>query len=138
VCGIAGAGPLAERVEVTILLSPTAMTLDPLEVHVCKGTKMVVAGRSNFSLRSAVRGSPPPCGDMTPMGETDLGICRVAFVIDGVRAHRAGTQRIDDLVPFSLVSAIEVYRTPAELPAEYSGYNSRCGVVAIWTRRGSS
>jgi hypothetical protein len=193
---VAVSAGLAERVEVTILLSPTAMTLDPLEVHgrtltplpdlglagfeerrrwgellgigrflraeqietrgsfeialgsvpglrvidhpACKGTKMVVAGRTNSSLRGVVRGSPPPCSDMSPMLETSLGICRITFVVDGVRAHLAGTQRIDDLVPFSLVSAIEVYRTPAELPAEYSGHNSRCGVVAIWTRRGGS
>ena len=31
--------------------------------------------------------------------------------------------------------AIEAYRRPAELPAEFLG-SGACGVVAIWTRRG--
>ncbi len=35
------------------------------------------------------------------------------------------------------IEAIEVYRTPAEIPAQYNtGGNAACGVILIWTRRG--
>lgn len=41
---------------------------------------------------------------------------------------------VDHLVHSSEVAAIEVYRRVSELPAEFSGTDSRCGVVAIWTK----
>ena len=106
-----------------------------LENHpMCNGVKMVVSGRSFMSLRNLI-GRAGRCSDMTPQKEAELGICRVSFIVDGVPARLSGSERIDDLVLASLVAGIEVYRTPAELPAEYSGSNSRCGVVAIWTER---
>jgi hypothetical protein len=33
------------------------------------------------------------------------------------------------------VETIEVYRGPAEVPAEYGGTAARCGVIAVWLRR---
>ncbi|MGQ0702662.1 MAG: hypothetical protein ACT4PM_05965, partial [Gemmatimonadales bacterium] len=32
--------------------------------------------------------------------------------------------------------AIEVYRSAAELPIEFSGPSGQCGVIMLWTRRG--
>lgn len=43
---------------------------------------------------------------------------------------------LDALVMASDVMAIEVYRRPVEIPAEYGGSSSACGVLLIWTRRG--
>jgi hypothetical protein len=108
-----------------------------LENHpACNGVKMLLSGRSFMSIRNLGRsGRPDQCSDMTPQREAELGICRVSFIVDGVPARLSGSERIDDVVLASLVAGIEVYRTPAELPAEYSGSNSRCGVVAIWTQR---
>jgi TonB-dependent Receptor Plug Domain len=34
------------------------------------------------------------------------------------------------------VLAMEVYRRPSEIPPEYGGATSACGVLVIWTRRG--
>lgn len=34
------------------------------------------------------------------------------------------------------VYAIEVYRTPSQLPAQFGGPNSRCGAIVVWTQRG--
>jgi hypothetical protein len=34
------------------------------------------------------------------------------------------------------VYAIEVYRTPSQIPVQYGGAQSACGVLLIWTRRG--
>jgi hypothetical protein len=44
---------------------------------------------------------------------------------------------IDDLVSLPEVEAIEVYRGPSELPAEFHGFygGGNCGAVVVWTRR---
>lgn len=34
------------------------------------------------------------------------------------------------------IEAFEVYRSPAEVPAQYGGAMSACGVVLLWTRKG--
>jgi hypothetical protein len=101
----------------------------------CPGTRMLVTGRTPPSIRNMRSGSLPRCEELNAMTESELGICRIQFVVDGAQVHLSGADRVDDIVPLSLVAGVEVYATPAELPAEYSGYNSRCGVVAIWTRR---
>lgn len=124
---VAGAG----RIE-TVLAQVPGLRL--VNHPVCDGIKIVVSGRSFMSIRN-LRGGGGRCSDMTPAKEAEMGICRVSFVVDGVPARLSGSERIDDLVLSSLVAGIEVYRTPAELPAEYSAANSRCGVVAIWTKR---
>jgi hypothetical protein len=125
---LAGAGSME-----TVLGSVPGLRL--IDHPTCNGVKMVVSGRSFMSLRNTRGGLRGQCSDMTPQKEAQLGICRVSFIVDGVPARLSGSERIDDLVLASLVAGIEVYRTPAELPAEYSGSNSRCGVVAIWTKR---
>jgi hypothetical protein len=45
---------------------------------------------------------------------------------------------IDELVHAADVMAMEVYRSPAEIQPEFSGANSGCGVIVLWTRRGGS
>jgi outer membrane cobalamin receptor len=60
------------------------------------------------------------------------GACPVLVYVDGVEISNA---EIDDLVLPSEIHGIEVYRRPSELPAEFSGSNARCGVIAIWTKR---
>lgn len=54
----------------------------------------------------------------------------------GFMSSGADPAAIDDLVPASDVAAVEVYRSPAEVPAEFNGPNAGCGVVVLWTRRG--
>jgi hypothetical protein len=43
---------------------------------------------------------------------------------------------IDDLVSAFDVSAVEVYRSPAEIPPAFNGPNAGCGVIVLWTKRG--
>ena len=43
---------------------------------------------------------------------------------------------VDDAVAGSDISAIEVYRSAAEIPPEFMGPSSACGVIVIWTHRG--
>lgn len=74
--------------------------------------------------------------------------CLPAVFIDGTLARRAGPfdrnpnpQRtgrpppdyLDDLVSPSNIAGMEVYRSPAELPTQYTGTGSECGVILIWT-----
>lgn len=62
------------------------------------------------------------------------GGCAPAVYLDGMRVRLAG-MTIDDLVQPLDLEGIEVYRTGAEVPGEYS-FGSGCGAVLIWTRRG--
>jgi hypothetical protein len=65
-------------------------------------------------------------------------IAEVMFYLDGMLLPKGGAVPLGDIdhfVPLDWVEAIEVYRRPAELPAEFLG-SGACGVVAIWTRRG--
>ncbi len=41
---------------------------------------------------------------------------------------------LDDLVSPDDIEAIEIYRAAAQLPTQFSGATSACGVIAIWTR----
>lgn len=63
------------------------------------------------------------------------GICPVNLYLDGFFLPMDGFSSIDRFVPIETVEAIEVYRRPAEMPAEFLS-SGACGVVAIWTRRG--
>jgi hypothetical protein len=72
------------------------------------------------------------------------GPCRPAVYVDGTyvfggRNTPAGTEgdRIDDYVIPTEVEAVEVYDSPGSLPAEFGGSRAGCGVVVIWTRRGT-
>ena len=63
--------------------------------------------------------------------------CPVRFFIDGSNIPLNGMS-IDDLVQPGDVEGIEIYKGMSTVPAEFSGKSlqddSRCGVVAIWTR----
>jgi len=45
---------------------------------------------------------------------------------------------VDDVVDPRDIEAIEVYRSGAQVPAQFGGMGpfTRCGVVVVWTRRG--
>jgi hypothetical protein len=72
------------------------------------------------------------------------GNCPTQIWIDGFLLNRrtiggAGpTQdfRIDDAVSPGSIEGIEVYRGLSSVPAEFLNEDARCGVIAIWTRRG--
>jgi hypothetical protein len=63
--------------------------------------------------------------------------CAAQVFLDGFLMNRLpGAVSIDDIVTPGSVEGIEVYRGSASIPAEFLTPNARCGVVAIWTRRG--
>ncbi|MBI3789284.1 MAG: TonB-dependent receptor [Gemmatimonadetes bacterium] len=70
-------------------------------------------------------------------GVTTAQACPIRFFIDGVNVPLNGMS-IDELVQPSDIEGIEIYKGLSTVPAEFSGRSnqddSRCGVVAVWTR----
>jgi hypothetical protein len=67
------------------------------------------------------------------------GKCPVQIFLDGMLATRGGDGGgvvVDDLVSPLDVEVIEVFRGLASIPPEFLTREARCGVIAIWTRRG--
>ena len=88
-------------------------------------------GRSTFYV--VMRGAHTI--DASGVGFTD---CPPVFYIDGVKDRTS--QDLDAFDPDAIsvydIEAIEVYRGPAEVPPQFIDADTRCGVVAVWTRRG--
>jgi hypothetical protein len=63
------------------------------------------------------------------------GNCAPAFYIDGIHVRMLGLT-IDDLVQPRALEGIEIYRSAADAPVEYTGVRGGCGVLLLWTRRG--
>jgi Carboxypeptidase regulatory-like domain len=65
----------------------------------------------------------------------DRSNCAFRYVLDGARI--GSTFNIDD-IPVEWIEALEVYRGPAEVPAQFtfppSQARANCGVIVIWTR----
>jgi hypothetical protein len=68
-----------------------------------------------------------------PQGASNVSVknCPAGFLLDGL-AIDAGASIDLEMRP-GLLEAIEVY-APAQVPIEYAGRFSECGVVMIWTR----
>lgn len=101
------------------------------------GVHLEGSGRGSQRIVSMGRASLGPGG----------GGCPVQIFLDGNLVNpRSGAAvqagqfdanvYIDELVVPSVVEGIEVYRGTSTIPADFMNPNSRCGVVAIWTRRG--
>jgi hypothetical protein len=60
--------------------------------------------------------------------------CRPAVYLDGLRFPLMG-ESIDDIVNPNELEGVEVYSHAAEVPAEFQGPFSNCGVIALWTKR---
>jgi len=55
--------------------------------------------------------------------------CEPTWYIDGVEVHS-----FHENTPINDVYGIEVYRGAGEVPAEFAGSNSACGVIVVWTK----
>lgn len=59
-----------------------------------------------------------------------MGDCEPELVVDGLRVPRFDSN-LDDLIPASIIQAIEVYPRRMQAPAEYQSLT--CGSVVVWT-----
>lgn len=59
-----------------------------------------------------------------------LSMCEPELIVDGMRMPRYESS-LDDLIPASVVRAVEVYPRRIQAPAEYQSLS--CGTVIIWT-----
>ena len=75
-----------------------------------------------------------------------LVACVMSIYIDGVwmggggapgTAQSKAPPDLNREIEMAQIQAIEVYRGAAEVPVEYGGTTGACGVVLVWTRRGS-
>lgn len=65
------------------------------------------------------------------------GPCYAAVVLDGVWIYRGGPGATPfnlNSIPTSAIAAIEYYRSSAQVPVEFSGLGSECGVLVLYTR----
>lgn len=66
--------------------------------------------------------------------------CYMTVLLDGNLLYRSeGRQKLVDFSRDILVSelaAVEVYRSAAEVPGEFSGASGACGVILLWSTRG--
>lgn len=71
----------------------------------------------------------------SPAGGNKIPGCPPLLYLDGTPI--GGIDDMLDTIVFPHeVAGIEVYRRASELPAEFSGSRSGCGVIVIWTKRG--
>lgn len=97
------------------------------------GTRVVestVGGRGVF-FRGGERLAGTPTGICWPMVYLDRHLIRTG----GLEGDPVALDQIADVFD---VSAVEIYRTPAEIPPEFNGPNAGCGVIVLWTRQGGS
>ena len=70
------------------------------------------------------------------------GGCAATVFLDGQRLNRladasgnaSGAPAVDELIPVSSVSAVEVYPRGALAPPKYQAFNGTCAIVLIWTK----
>lgn len=60
--------------------------------------------------------------------------CQPQFYLNGGR-FILGDEPLDQMIKLADLQAIEVYRGASELPGEFAGSDSQCGVIVFWTRR---
>ena len=58
------------------------------------------------------------------------GPCAARVFVNGLNVDHVPRMHPDN------IEAIEVYRGPAEVPPQFGGAQSACGVIVLWTRTG--
>jgi hypothetical protein len=97
-------------------------------------TRAEIESRSSINLSDllqTMRGIRTDCVGFTCRVETSRSAhgCEPAYFVDGRLSTTFGPS-----TPVKDLQGVEVYLGPSETPAEYSGPQSGCGVIGIWTR----
>ncbi|HKV50048.1 MAG TPA: carboxypeptidase regulatory-like domain-containing protein [Gemmatimonadaceae bacterium] len=81
----------------------------------------------------------PPLVQLARTRFSDLmhaGICPIEYYVDGIPFDMKNSP--DASLHPGDIAAIEVYDGASNIPPEYNAGSSACGVVVIWTKRGSN
>jgi hypothetical protein len=125
--------------EYAIVLERTGVTLRPKGLDATGRSISNVGPRDRSGNPERPSNLPQPTGlskmatpDDTTSGMGPTQICPVGYFLDG---HRDDSLRegIDLILRPQDIEAIEVYKA-AQVPPQYMGPTSRCGVIVIWTR----
>jgi hypothetical protein len=107
-------------------------------------TQTIRMGRASASVRNKIPRLPNNPPDSNPSASPDsleaersrvVRKCDPEYFIDGRRVTIVDGD-IDAEVNPRDIAALEVYPSGAQLPPQFMGPNSACGVVVIWTKRG--
>jgi len=60
--------------------------------------------------------------------------CAVQWYLDGAPYDNSSND-LDQMIRPDDIQAIEVYKSPSEVPVQYQGQNASCGTVLVWTKR---
>ena len=79
----------------------------------------------------------PDMGEIVQI-QTTGGWCIPSVYVDGVRVNYSPDNgfTLSNYVPLGDIEAVEVYRSPAEIPVEYSSMSTGCGVLGLWSKTG--
>lgn len=96
-------------------------------------TTELFRGINGVTVRRAALGHP---GDRI-MLQGQARWCQPTVYLDGMRYEYNEDTAIDAMVPLGSVSAVEIYRSPAEVPVQYNATRSQdlCGVILFWTKK---
>lgn len=94
------------------------------------GVRVIMQGGLRGNDIRITRGEDPNC---PPRVYIDRVVVRA-----GGRQSRPDDPTLDALIQPPNLHAIEVYRSPSEVPTEFGGNYITCGVVLIWTKRGAA
>jgi len=65
----------------------------------------------------------------------------MSVMLDGTWLYVSGsTMKVPDFsrdINIAELDLVEVYRSAAETPGEFSGASAACGVIVLWSRRGA-
>jgi hypothetical protein len=117
---------------------------DEIEQRHAQRISQLVQGQAGLRVQPVARSvaSGITRGDLVMrggmQGSMRSAYCFPRLYLDGVLARpsstTAPTLTLDELANPEDIEAIEIYRSASQLPAEFSGADSSCGVVLIWTR----
>jgi hypothetical protein len=82
-------------------------------------------------------GQPPGSQQATCNPPKLENVCYMSVYMDGALYYsnmNPGRPLDISSLPILEFQGLEVYRSPAELPIEYSATGSYCGVILLWTR----
>ena len=77
-------------------------------------------------------------GPSVQTGRTGTRICPVMYYINGAPFPVGADQSINSYIDVDSVEGIEVYSGSSSIPPQFNStaYNTRCGIIVIWTRAG--